>query len=407
MTDEYDNDDNILDRLIKEVEVVIDPVNEDRILERISDLKKSEKKVDSSTHFKKGKSVDSDDMPGIDVSRAKTVANPTDSDSMLGLDIGTSRIIGLRIDGVSEPSSSKDLNAYFRIPYSDLAKQMLIKNNMKYFKRAESLFIYGFDAESFANMFNAEILRPMETGLLKLGDTMAVPAEKKLIESVIGAPETIGESCCFSIPSPVESNESSIVFHEQVLKKYLTGLGYRAQSIFEGTCVVLSELAENNYTGIGISMGAGMCNVSFSFLSVPVMSFGVTKGGDYIDRSVAQIVKEPMNKVRIIKEQSLNLGKVPTNSLENALHVYHEDLIGTLLNVLKQNLQNASNFPQVHEEIPIVISGGTSAPKGFKEKFEKVLKTLHLPVNISHVKVASAPHLAVAKGALINATTMK
>src|SRR3712207_9023027 len=46
-----------------------------------------------------------------------------------------------------------------------------------------------------------------------------------------------------------------------------------------------SELQEENFTGIGISFGGGMCNVSVSFMSIPMITFSVPKSGDYIDRS--------------------------------------------------------------------------------------------------------------------------
>src|SRR3989337_3668490 len=98
--------------------------------------------------------------------------------------------------------------------------------------------------------------------------------------------------------------------------------------------VVLSELADDNFTGIGISMGAGMCNVCFSFLSVPVIIFSIGRGGDDIDTSVARTMHETANRVRIIKEESLDFTRTPKNNLENALIIYYEDLMMTLLNSL-------------------------------------------------------------------------
>ncbi|MBT3236234.1 MAG: hypothetical protein HN353_09820 [Bdellovibrionales bacterium] len=419
-----EDDDNILERLIGGIKTATNPKSEDQLLERVTELQASEKKVSSLENLDTSLELPSslrkeqpDSGPSASEGAAGSIAPSTKTGkgekkqapvgTMVGLDVGTSRIVGISIDRSSDPKSRRELNAYFTVPYSDFAKQMLEKNRMHFSQLGDELAIYGFDAQTFANMFNGEILRPMQTGLLRPDDERSLPMEKKIIEAVIGRAGTLGEHCCFSIPSPIVGQESNLIFHEQVLKKYLLGMGYKAKGITEGTAVVLSELASSNYTGIGISMGAGMCNVCFSFLSVPIVVFGTDRGGDYIDASVSRVVKEPMNKVRLIKEQELNLGKAPTSNLENALHVYHEELISNLLSTLSTILANASNFPQINEDIPVVISGGTSAPAGFKSKFEKVLKNYRLPVQIGDVRVANDPHMAVAKGALIYATSMR
>ncbi|MFW3147052.1 MAG: DUF362 domain-containing protein, partial [Thermoplasmatota archaeon] len=47
--------------------------------------------------------------------------------------------------------------------------------------------------------------------------------------------------------------------------------------------VVFSELEDENFTGLGISAGGGMCNVCLAYLSIPLVTFSITKGGDYLD----------------------------------------------------------------------------------------------------------------------------
>ena len=57
--------------------------------------------------------------------------------------------------------------------------------------------------------------------------------------------------------------------------------------IVEGLAVVFGELADSNFSGIGISCGSGLCNVCLAVLSVPVISFSVPKAGDFIDSQAA------------------------------------------------------------------------------------------------------------------------
>ena len=63
-------------------------------------------------------------------------------------------------------------------------------------------------------------------------------------------------------------------------------MGYNAKGINEGLAVVFAELERENFSGIGISCGGGMCNVALAFMSIPVMTFSINKAGDYIDRNV-------------------------------------------------------------------------------------------------------------------------
>ncbi|MEI6126394.1 MAG: hypothetical protein WCQ99_07560, partial [Pseudomonadota bacterium] len=195
-----------------------------------------------------------------------------------------------------------------------------------------------------------------------------------------------------------------LVFHEGILKKYLVGMGYNAKSITEGTAIVLSELPHDNFTGIGISMGAGMCNVCFAFLSVPVIVFSIPKGGDDIDTSVARVTSETVNRVRVIKEEALDFVQTPKNNMENAFHIYYEDLIMTLLNNLSAVLSQAEHLPMLSQAIPIVIAGGTCLPNGFKSKFDRILRQIKLPIEISEVRIAGDPLRSTAKGALISST---
>ena len=65
---------------------------------------------------------------------------------------------------------------------------------------------------------------------------------------------------------------------------YFESLGYKAVAINEGLAVIFSELEDQNFTGIGISCGGGMCNVTLAYLSIPSIMFSITKGGDFIDQ---------------------------------------------------------------------------------------------------------------------------
>lgn len=385
---------NILEELIGGIRSVKEADGEDKLMEKVDTLKESEKNVDNLASTK----------PEGDASKAKAgmfQKNP------VGVDIGTSRIVGVKTGDSGTIGAQIQLNAFFTLPYSKLAEEMLIKNEMKFIKLGDkNLAVIGHDAAEFANIFNGEVRRPMHLGLLKSDESQAIPIIKAIIGLVVSKPKEMGDSLCFSVPAPQVGCESDLLFHESILKKYFVGQGFNARAITEGTAIVLSELSQDNFTGIGISMGAGLCNVCFSFLSVPIIVFSVPRGGDSIDLAVSRVVSQTVNRVRVIKEESLDLARPPKNNLENAFHIYYEDLISNLLNNFLAILSQASGLPKLKSPIPILLAGGTCMPNGFKIMFDKVLKHANIPIAISEVRIASDPLRATARGCLINAAGM-
>ncbi len=71
---------------------------------------------------------------------------------------------------------------------------------------------------------------------------------------------------------------------------------------------------------------------------------------------------------------------------------------------IKQQFNKARGMPRIQKPIKIVLSGGTSLPKGFAQRFKKILDRLSLPVPVGEVRMASQPLKSVAKGALVAAS---
>ncbi|HZS07120.1 MAG TPA: hypothetical protein VFD58_19950 [Blastocatellia bacterium] len=318
----------------------------------------------------------------------------------LGLDVGTSRIV-LATDNSSHKAQSQ-LNAFVAVPYSKMTETIMQQNKMVYYRNGKDLYVYGNDSERFASFFNAVPRRPMQHGVLNAQEMMGQQIIQSIIEQLIPRARK-SEMLCFSVPGKGEGADTNLVYHEAVLKNILHGLGYTAKAINEGLAVVFSELQDENFTGIGISCGGGMCNVCVSFLSVPMLSFSIPKGGDYVDSSVAAVVDESVTKVRLTKEESLDLSRAPKDKISSALHIYYEDVLTSLIEGLREIFESSRNLPKMDRPIPVVLSGGTAKPRGFLQKFETMLKASNFPVKVSEIRMASDPLTATARGCYIAA----
>jgi len=212
-----------------------------------------------------------------------------------------------------------------------------------------------------------------------------------------------GQKLCFTVPAASIGADENLTYHEATLREILVGLGYEVKSINEGLAVVYGELESTNYTGIGVSCGGGLCNVCFAYLSVPILSFSMPKAGDFIDASAASVMGERANRVRILKEQSFFFNGHFDDKLRQAVTVYYDDMMQSLVAGLRNAFQGARNIPKLAKPIPLVLSGGSALPKGFRDRFEKIFKESDFPLDISEIRIAADPLTATAKGALVAA----
>lgn len=333
--------------------------------------------------------------------KSKPKKNGPLSQGPLGIDIGTANIVVAQKRGEREITRVQ-LNAYYTLSYSRMTEIALLNEGGMFVKANGKIHALGYQAENFANIVGGMVKRPIAGGLLNAREEHTTFIIRALLDKMIGDAPNANSKICFSIPGEPLEGDGSIFYHQAILKKHLERKGYQAEAVNEGLAVVLSELAANNYTGVGISMGGGMCNVCFAYLAVPVVTYSIRKGGDYIDAMAAETVGAAPGEVRVAKENSLNLTQEPQNKIETSLHIYYEQLFEILAQSLQTQLGSTDRLPVLRDGVPVVLSGGAIMPPGAKQKFKQALDAVRLPVSISDIILAKQPLLATARGALQN-----
>ena len=319
----------------------------------------------------------------------------------VGLDVGTSRIVSARRSG-DEPSFESQLNAFVNVPYSKITISSLIREEVPHTIEGNEIIVHGNESEKFAGLLNAEIRRPMSRGVLDPRETGGLKTIREILARMLHAPAGKGrQKICFTVPAAPLGAEESLTYHEATLRHLLSDLGYEPSCINEGLAVVYGELEDSNYTGIGISCGGGLCNLCLAYLSVPVLSFSIPKAGDYIDQSAAQITGERANRIRLAKEESFHFNGFFADKIQQVISVYYDDTIRSLVAALKDGFTRTSNLPKFNRPIPIVLSGGTALPSGFRERFEALVLNQDFPVKISEVRLAKDPLYSTPRGALV------
>jgi actin-like ATPase involved in cell morphogenesis len=334
----------------------------------------------------------------------------------IGVDVGTGNIVCAETGEISKNVEfSRVKDAFFKIDPSnfiaggtgDFGEQMLNKSGALYVKVDGVIHVLGDDAFKFANLFHKECLRPMSKGVLNPNEPVSSLMVKELIKGVAGTAENEDDVLYFCVPAnPIDADFNN-TFHSKTLQAIFKELGYKNINVMtEGLAVVYSDLESEGFTGIGMSFGAGMVNVAYSFLGVPIFTFSISRGGDWIDENAATATNETKAAIQAVKEQGIDLNN-PKNHNENAICIYYEALLEYLVDQFNEMYKNTDkkDLPNITEPISVVVAGGTSLAEGFVDKLNEVIENKNFPVPIKEVKKSSNQLFSVSRG-LFNAASV-
>ena len=320
----------------------------------------------------------------------------------IGLDLGTMHLVCARSD-------QKDIkitrNVFLPLDESDI--QISELSDISYVRSEDGdLFIIGSDAFKYANIFGQVISRPMEKGLISPKEISAIDVLTLMIKDLIGDVQGKEAYCSYSIPAQAIDEGRSITYHENVFARILKSLGINYTSVNESMAIIYSECAEEKYSGIGISFGAGMANVAVSYKGIQALAFSTARAGDWIDKEAADSLGMVQNRVTSVKENYMQFsGEVSiknkkTKRVLEALYYYHKALIDYTVKKIIKEFDDKVDV-EVDEAIPIIVSGGTSMPKGFVEMFKDIISGYELPFDVSEIRRATNPLTSVSNGLLV------
>jgi len=323
----------------------------------------------------------------------------------IGLDIGTMNLLSARAKD-DEISFKRQRDAFFGIDNGKMERAMLDKLDASYIVSPDekNLFIIGDKALEIANFFKKDIKRPLERGVISTTEKEALLMIKEILHGVLGDPIEENEVCHFSVPAkPIDENNYNTVYHENLLKSFVSSFGYNAIPLNEALAIIWAEMSDDEYTGLALSFGAGMVNCALGFMGISKEEhqFSVARSGDWIDMGAAAATGTTAANIIAIKENGVDL-LAPKTREEQAIAIYYENLIKYVCNGLEKKLNNNEETLSFPQPINVVVSGGTSKAINFEKVFEKELKTKTFPFQINSVRKAKQPLQAVAKGCLMN-----
>jgi actin-like ATPase involved in cell morphogenesis len=326
------------------------------------------------------------------------------------MDIGTCFLVSAKQDTNNKIQLKTIRDAF--IDMDPEAKQMLSMSQVDFIESGDKLYVIGDSALTMANLFKREVRRPLSKGVISPGELEAEKILLVLIENILGKAVNAGETCFYSVPAAsIDHSINDVVYHTAMFSKLISSLGYHAKSLNEAAAISFSNAAKEQFSSCAISFGAGLVNVCLMFKTMIGMAFSIQQSGDYLDQAVAAATGSTASRIQAIKEKGVNLmnpneGDDPKTFREReALVIYYKSLILRTLDNIKTEFNRHQGSIELPNAVPIILSGGTSLAKGFKELFEAGFETVKkdFPFGISEIRMASDPLNSVAQGLLVAA----
>lgn len=321
----------------------------------------------------------------------------------VGLDIGTMNIVSARMGANEKIETTRVRDAFIDLDIE--AKKTLRLSKIDYVDRDDRLIVIGDSALNMVNLFKRELRRPLSRGVISSGEIEAQQILSLLIKHVLGDPIVPGEHCFYSIPAtPIDDPEQDVIYHTEVFRKIVTEHGYTAHPMNEAMAIVYSQCSKEDFSGVAVSFGSGMCNIAVSYQAMCGLSFSVARGGDWIDSHAAKAMGSTSARMCAIKEKGVNLASPKTRD-EEAIALYIRSLIRYCLENIGIQFKKVQASLDLPEPIPFVVSGGTTKAGGFLDVFNEELETVRkkgsFPIEIKEVRPAKDPMTAVAEGLFV------
>jgi len=331
----------------------------------------------------------------------------------VGLDIGTCFLVSATKDLKDEDASveiKSIRDAFLDVEADQSIINMLKMSSVSYVQEKDYIYIVGEPALSVANLLKKEVRRPLNQGVISSGEHDAERMLVILLKNILSSPKFENESVFFSVPAKSIDKDMDVIYHEAMFKKIVESFGYKATAMNEAAAIVYSNCSMDGFTALASSFGAGMVNTALVFQTMVGMAFSVSRSGDWVDQSAAKAVGSTATRLMSIKERGVNLldptdGDPRQLREREAIIVYYKNLIHYVIDSIKREFKKDNGKIELPDQIPWVISGGTTKAKNFLEFFRKEFEKEQdsFPINISEIRMASDPLADVAKGLLIAA----
>ena len=188
--------------------------------------------------------------------------------------------------------------------------------------------------------------------------------------------------------------------------------GYRPVPISPATALVLAELSEAGFSGVGVALGAASCEITVVHRGNQISGGRLARGGRWIDEQFAlsnRMYRRDSQGAQVLDVEGARLRKEalslnsPADDDSRLVADLYRNLVAELVEVFSETLVSNLQVALLPQPLPIVCGGGPARIEGFGKLFRAEIDRQPLPAAVKGPDLVNDHEYAVARGCLIRA----
>ena len=335
----------------------------------------------------------------------------------IALDLGASQFRTLR--RVEGRLVARSVDALYSVLADTPAHRRLLDHAGIPFSLSEgNIVLLGEAATESASLFRVPGRRLLLNGRVPTSDPVGRQLVGCLLEAVLPAAAGGGEICCLTLPSGIalEAAEShaDVEFYSRIVRLQ----GYEPKVVLAAQSLILAELVEASFTGIGLVFGASGCEAVLAHRGQPLCHAQSDFAGQMIDvqlrgrgfdepspvSSDAGSAIDVVDEVTIqrCRESVVPSERSPSASIEHAVAELLRQVCEKLIAAFDAELRRTPRVSGIPQPVTVVCSGGLTETPGFESLIADVVGQCSLPIKCGTPRVAPVSARSVLRGLLIS-----
>jgi hypothetical protein len=297
----------------------------------------------------------------------------------IGLDLGATQFRSLRRHNGRLVGRACDA-LYAPLANTSAHRRLLERDRVPFVDGNEDLLILGPAAKEWSRLLDAPAVPLLPDGRLSAHDDAARELLAFALDAVLPAARSPGEVCCVTIPGehlPVDASPE-----RELILPHIRQCGYEPVILGQGMAIVLAELEESQFSGVGISLGASQCE------------FALAVSGREVARcSIPWGTSDLPNAARIGNDGDLRVLSSPVVC----------DFLVELLLESGDRIAQHDGFRVLTQPVSLACAGGLTQARGFDQILQQAWRRAAWPIQLKGIRIAPDPTYTVARGCLIRA----
>lgn len=340
------------------------------------------------------------------------------------LELGSSSIRSLRReDDVLKSRTSRCV--YAVLPDSPAHQRLLEQCGLQFTTCDDGILLLGDGAYEHAKLFKSPVLPLMVGGRIPRGNPLVRQLISSLVEVILPIASSRNEICALTLPGGAALDSSSearadLEFYIRLVKLQ----GYEPKLVPASQSLILAELVESSFTGIGIVFGASGCEAILAHRGNPICHAASDHGGEWIDRQLARKLNAPsvvpvsessaapsdqtfahesLLSITRRREQLTSAATISGDSFTTHVESLLQETIFELCDAFSGELIRSRRAKELPSPLPIVCGGGLIQTPGFGSILASVLQEVNLPIETLRPRLTTRGDQSIARGLLISA----